>query len=365
MLTISPCPIIFSGHNERAVVALCRFFYLVDLPFFLVACQGNDAILQTDWREYVLFQRKNPILTLKLMEEIAVHLKLRDLFPVLCPTSEFLNRFVLDNRIAMEMMGWDCALPEKGLYLELSDKYRSPALIEGLAGLKAPPEQLPGQWLAPCVLKPKSNVSDFKVQYPILCEHSQDLQEALEQIRINDWFSQEWIEGQSLYLCAYLDRNGQFGCFWQQNLLQQPGGKSIVLACTTVNPGVNVKRLMANLHSMGYFGPFMMEIIRHSSGQLFFIEVNPRFWGPLNLALKACPKLLRLFAEDHGLTPKGIRQALDGSQRWYAWSYGARFGPCRKYPAAQFLTDGTEVEGLLRRYDVYGEKDTRVLHNRH
>ena len=122
---------------------------------------------------------------------------------------------------------------------------------------------------------------------------------------------------------------------------------------------------MDGLHKKGYFGPFMMEVMLDESGQLYFIEVNPRFWGPLNLVLKACPSLLYRFSEDHGLNPKRNLYALDHTQQLYAWAFGARTGNCRFYPGIRFINEGNEIDILLEKYDVYGEIDTRALHNKH
>lgn len=361
---LTPCPIIFSGHNDRAVVALCRYFHAVEIPFRLVACHGTDAIFNTQWRDHVLFQREEAALNLQLMDRVASSLRKQGLSPVLCTTSEFLNCFVLENHGAMTAIGWNCALPEPDLYRSLSDKGNSASIIHDLTGLTSPPVQPIGHWASPCVLKPKRNVVEGKTLYPILCKNPDELATALERIYIGEWFSQEWVEGQSLYLCAYLDRAGDFDCYWQENLLQQPGGKSIVLARGTTNPGIDVTGLMSGLHDRRYFGPFMMEVMRDRSGRLFYIEVNPRFWGPLSLSLKVCPTLLHRFAMDQDLTPLRSLPSQDGADQWYAWAFGALDGQCRRYPAVEAYTDA-DIATLLRQYDVYAARDTYPLSGIH
>lgn len=358
---VSACPIIFSGHNERAVVALCRYFSSANIPFKIVASDGADAIFETSWESNVLFQRQDSSLSLNLMERIAFLLEGQNLRPVLCPTSEFLNHFFLNNRQAIESSGWNCVLPDKHIYMELTDKLSSLSLIRQITGLNSPPVQPVGQWVAPCVLKPKYNMMNGKIMYPLLCHHPHDLEVALEQIDTDYWFSQNWIDGQSIYFCAYIDRDGHFDSFWQENLMQQPDGKSIVLARTSTNPGIDEESLMDGLHNKGYFGPFMMEIMRDEENRMHFIEVNPRFWGPLNLALKACPGLLSRFSKDHGLNPDRKISAPNRKQQWYAWSFGARIGNCRKYPGLRCVSEIENIEVLLKKYDVYAEKDTLAL----
>ncbi|KAA6184676.1 hypothetical protein F2Q65_11260 [Thiohalocapsa marina] len=175
---------------------------------------------------------------------------------------------------------------------------------------------------------------------------------------MQEWFAQTWVEGQSHYLCGYLARDGQRAYFWQDNLLQQPGGKSMVLARSGANPGVDVDRLFVGLHALGFHGPFMMELISDAHGALHYIEINPRFWGPLQLVLTACPRLLILFARDHGATLAEPPPPPTAGPHWYAWAQGARQGDCRHYPGAQ----GLPAEKLLLQHDVYAAADTQALH---
>lgn len=357
-------PVIFSGHNDRAVVALCRFLTAVGRPFFVVASHMTDAILRTEWRKHVLFQRTSPELNPQLMATVATQVRKKGFTPALCPTSEFLNRFVLDHKDAMQEQGWHWVMPQVDVYLDLSDKSRSPTLIQKLNGLSPPRIQPMGQWAAPCVLKPNTNVSDGHVLYPRLCPTPAELQQAMTETHPQDWFSQEWVEGQSLYLCAFLDRFGCWSAFWQENLLQQAGGKSMVLARTCSNPGVDISALMRGLSVMGYHGPFMMELIRDEKQQLHFIEVNPRFWGPLDLARRACPELLHRFLADIDGHELAQQESHTTSDSYYAWAFGARSTACRTYPAAASL-DSNDLSRLLNDNDIYAHADTAALFNQH
>ena len=363
----SSCPIIFSGHNDRAVVALCRFFYKTGVSFFIIARHGLDIIYKTNWCKHVLFQRQDSSLTLSLFRDIALKLKEKNLRPIFCPTSEFLNHFVLNNQKYIEKMGWDCVLPQISLYLELSDKFSSSNFIKSLIGLSSPPLQHFNDWVEPCVIKPKKNILNGKVLYPYLCYNRLEFNNALLSIKPSEWFCQKLIYGQSFYVCAYVDREGGFDCFWQENLMQQVNGKSIVLARTTGNPGVDVGLFMKGLNAKGYFGPLMMELIRdRDSGQLFFIEVNPRFWGPLNLALKACPEMLFRFAKDYNLGFKEFFSSENNQrQYWYSWSFGASSMPCIKYPGFYSAEKKYDIKSLIEKNDVYNSFDTKLLFNKY
>src|SRR5690606_17064169 len=81
----------------------------------------------------------------------------------------------------------------------------------------------------------------------------------------------------------------------------QPGGKSILAAQTCDNPGIDDARIFRSLHRNGYFGPFVMEVI-YDGNDFWFIEINPRFWGPLQLGIDCGSRFLDLFLEDYGLS---------------------------------------------------------------
>ena len=360
----STAAVLFSGHNDRAVIALCRFLANACQPFYIVSSGPQDAIFRTNWGSRVIWQRTSPILDLSLMARIRDAVTQQGYVPVLCPTSEYLNRFALEQQDPMRSQGWHWILPAPDVYLRLSDKSRSPSVMHTLVGIDPPPLQPMGAWQAPCVLKPVRNILQGRVRYPLLCRSSSELQLAMGEVDQADWFAQTWVEGQSHYLCAYLDRQGGWDAFWQKNLVQQPNGKSIVLASTGTNPGLDVERLMRGLHLIGYRGPFMMEVIEDSRGRLHFIEVNPRFWGPLDLCRRAHPALLQRFVCDMTEAPSPPTRAIAVPDTTYAWAFGAQQQPWRVYPAASTFS-AADLYHQLQAYDIYAAPDTRALSNLH
>ena len=352
--------LIFSGHNDRAVVALCRFFAATDLPFSIIASGRQDAIHRTIWAAQVILNRLDAVVSLDWMCALGDQ---RSGPWIYCPTTEFINAFVLDNLEVLQGSGWEFSLPDKALYEGLTGKLSSQAMIGSMkSGLLMPALQSMAFAHAPCVLKPIANVSGGRVLYPLLCRTADELVQALAGLDPTDYFAQDFIEGQSHYLCAHLSRQGEVAHFWQTNLMQQAGGKSIVLARSGVNPGVDTTALLSRLVALGYHGPFMMEVIAAPDG-VYYIEVNPRFWGPLQLALDVCPKILTLFAQDHGFevsTPPSVAPQAG----WYAWSYGAQQAGCLRLPAAQSLS-ASQLEQRLHTHDVYARADTAALHDCH
>ncbi len=352
--------LLFSGHNDRAVIALCRYFHRAGLPFVIVAAGQGDAIHQTAWREHVVFNRIDKVVDATWLRQLADSL---DGPLVYCPTTEFINDYVLVHREALQGCGLVIGLPERKVYAELTGKASSQKFMTGISPeLSVPATQSMFALRAPCVLKPTQNVKNGKVLYPLLCRSPRELDMALDGLDRSAYFAQDFIVGQSHYLCGYLTRDGRHASFWQTNCMQQPAGKSIVLAKVGGNPGIDEAALFKGLHARGYHGPFMMEVIASSSA-VFYIEVNPRFWGPLQLALDACPDILHLFAQDHGFDVQAWAPGGEGEvgTEWYAWAYGAGTPGCVLHPAARAMS-AQELNVLLLAHDVYGHPDTEALH---
>lgn len=360
---MAPVFVLLSGHNDRAVVTLCRWLRGAGLPFAIVASGRHDAIHRTAYADAVILNRLDKVVSVDWLAAVAdavggaaIH----------CPTTEFVNDFVLAHRDAVEAAGWIVGLPERAVYERLTSKLSSQALVASLTGIEAPRPQPMTALRAPCVLKPRVNVSGGRVLYPLLCLDDAALAMAHAGLRDDEWFAQDYVDGQSRYLCGYLCADGRRAWFWQDNLLQQPGGKSIVLAREADTPAFDADRFFDGLHTLGYRGPLMLEVLVDSEARAHYIEINPRFWGPLQLALLACPDILRLFALDHDVQPTRAVPASDRpSPHYYAWAHGARAAACRRYPAAAGEGDAARLEQLLETHDVYAAPDTAALHGTH
>lgn len=356
-----PAFLLFSGHNDRAVVALCRFFARQRLQVVIVASGRDDPIFATDHRRHVRFVRGDRHIDVALLRMLGT---LGATPLVYVPTTEFINDFVIAHRNALQGCGLVFGLPPGQAYRRLTSKQASLSLFDGLPGVRLPRTLPDDGWCAPCVLKPRANVDGGRVLYPLLCADESALQHARHQADPRHYFAQEWVQGQSVYLCAYLARDGRQTQTWQANLMQQGSGKSIVLARTIPNPGFETQALFERLRSIGYHGPLMVEFIRDGAGLLAYIETNPRFWGPLQLSLDACPALLELFAQDHGDLPAPLSPELPGAHL-YAWWHGAQAPGAVLHPAGRALAGQADLPALLRAHDVYAREDTRALHGRH
>ena len=357
---------LFSGHNDRAVIALCRFFKLHNLEFIIIAVSDKDKIFNTSWKKNVIFTRTSKHLNIELFK------KIRETFDKyngtsltlnICQTSEFLNQFILEHKKDLEVLNITSSLPDQETYNKLTNKLSSKDIINEAIGITAPPQITFDKITYPCVFKPKQNIVNGKIYYPIICNTEQDLINSTEKPTSDNWFLQKFINGQSYYLCAYINKSGDFASCWQQNLIQQPNGKSIVLAKICENPGINESNLFRYIKEIGYFGLFMMEILVEENN-LYFIEINPRFWGPLQLAIEAEPRIMYLFLEEINIKIKQSAIKKSNENSWYAWAKGAESPKCKKYPALAKINQ-KYIDRLIKEYDIYNREDTILLHYKH
>lgn len=346
--------IIFSGHNQRAVISLCRLFASQNIDFFIISNGPGDSINRTIYKDNIIFERKSNKLNLDLFSEISKKLESEVIY---CPTSEFLNLFIYDNRSSISEYGISFIGPERDVYIRVSDKKSSLDIAKNVTALKLPSENSIYNAKAPCVLKPIHNRFGERIVYPIICQTQSEINKTLSIIEHDKYFCQKYIDGQSYYLCGYISRNGFYATYWQENMLQQAGGKSIVLARTCRNPGLDEDELISAVLRAGYTGPIMIEII-HSEREFYYIEMNPRFWGPLQLAIDSS-NILDLYLED--IFEVDIHNNFNPSylvNKYYSWRYGAQQSGLRVYPVARNLKC---VDKLLVQYDVFNSVDSRDL----
>jgi hypothetical protein len=194
-------------------------------------------------------------------------------------------------------MNCEVPLVDASIYDRLTGK-RSSTDFFASAGFSVPREWTDhGAMPLPAVAKPLGNVSrDGRSLYPLLLQTPAQLA-AFQDLPDNDqYFFQEYVVGESLYLLMYLPRNGGRVLTWsQRNLLQQPGGKSMLLAePADFHSSTTASRLVEVLRDAGFHGLGMIEMIRTPERDVF-IEMNPRIWGPVQFCLDQRRPMLQAF----------------------------------------------------------------------
>lgn len=279
--------LLFSGSNDRAVHAIARTARQCGENYQIIAWGAGDRMLQGQHREAVCAIREGPRLDTDLLRDWIAKARRKapdDTF-VIVPSSEFLNWFLLGLDDAQRrLLGVDIPLVDRALYSRLTNKGSATELLSA-AGVRVPrrlqgfiPENLP------MVAKPTCNLgSDGRVLYPHLLRTREELDAFLRDEGTEDFFCQQFIQGRSHYLLAYLTSEGEVFSSSQINLAQQPKGKSILLARTNhFSQSPTSQATVDLLRKIGFRGFAMVEFIVDGAGPCF-IEVNPRPWGPLQL----------------------------------------------------------------------------------
>ncbi len=352
--------VIFTGANERAVLAICRSFARRAVPCSLIARPGADPLRRTAYRRWIGATRRVDTLDLEDMLECVRQLAARHAGDVLTfvPTAESINRLILRHRTAFEQAGLTVALVSEAVYTAVSDK----ASLLGHAarfGLQLPPAlDAPLPASLPLVAKPRCEfAADGRKLYPELIHDVAALDRFLAQAHTADYFFQRYLDGASYYYLAHFSRDGVATFAYQRNLLQQANGKSIIAAELCACPDVRTReQLTALFLSLGFHGYAMIETMA-LDGVHHLIEVNPRFWGPWSLADRA-GFLPEAFA---GMRHPPLRDPSCGRYAWLGgWLADHACGRRpRVYPAARQMPV-RERMGLLAR-DVYLRRDSLLL----
>jgi len=280
--------VIFSGYNQRGIIAFLRVLKTNNIDSFIVASGSLDSIFKTAYANKVIFTRENLELDKKYIDKAIVHIKSNaskyELY--LAPSTEAINRFFLAHRDHYEKLGLNIPLVEKNLYQLVSDK-RSFGELCRENNILIPNDIInPHTHSLPFVAKP-AQYSSIKGLSPILVFNENDRRALLDSPDLSEYFFQEFIHGRSLYLLLHVSRKGEVHSFSQENLIQQPHGKSILAAVASeFHLSRESENYITMLKSIGFHGLIMIEI-RENNGYHYMIEANPRFWGPSQLFVDA------------------------------------------------------------------------------
>lgn len=317
--------LIFSGYNERAIFAFIRTIIKYDLNFYIIAKDENDNIFQTKYSKKVVYTRTNQNLLVnelkficdEIMKEIGIH----KIF-LIAPSTEFINRFMLDNMDNLQKL--NCFFPtiNKELYCKISDKY-SFGMMCKLHEIKIPKEYFNiKKEQIPFVAKPKKYISENgKIYSPILIKNERDLDNFFSEYNQNEFYYQQFIFGNSIYLLYYIYKDGTVLKCSQENLIQQEDGKSILLAKTSDYHNRNISKKFEDLFVKSHFNGLVMVELRVNNNEEYMIEANPRFWGPSQLFVDAGVNFFEAFLYDYGFLKEKPNINIV-SNKYYFWDDG-------------------------------------------
>ena len=356
----TPHVVLFSGYNERAIVALSRELAAMRAPFSIVAASDRDPIFRTAYRTQVAATRSVAALDPEDLDRCLLQIQAGHPASryVIAPSSEFLNQHILAHRTWFAERRCEIPLVDAQCYARVTNKASFRALCVS-AGIAVPPPADPRDGIFPCVAKPKINITPAgRSLYPALFYSKEDWIRQRDALgALDDYYFEALVDGPSYYLLYHLPADPAAPVFsWsQRNLLQQPGGKSILLAVSdTLHTTAISQRMISMLRGAGFHGLAMVEVIRDGAGYVA-IELNPRLWGPLQLLRNAGSHLIRAFLEEtlYGAVTEADPAA--GHAASYLWLGGLRPGMTwhGARPRLPWLTLGSRLAG-----DVYLHPDT-------
>jgi len=359
--------IIFSGYNQRAVIAFLRTLASTTVQYAIIAYSKDDPIFLTAYARNVLAVREEKALALSdIIRSIkTVKESLKSNKYVIAPSTESLNRFLLQNRKELEENDCEIPLVDESLYESISDKFKfNEICVRG--NILVPQEyKRIEEARIPYVVKPiKYRAENDGTNSPLLILEKKDHNLFIEQYKSEEFYFQEFLNGDSFYLLYYFHRDGSISKLSQQNYMQQPRGKSIIAAQSSdfhkTNESLKYEKLFKSLN---FFGLVMVEVKR-KEGANYMIEANPRFWGPSQLFVDAGINLFNSFLYDFSLidekpSPRELSKKI--KYFWFGGFVQTLVSNGRityhSYTSDQYATHLPEWLSA----DIYNRDDTREL----
>lgn len=339
--------LIFSGYNPRAIIAFCRVATEYNLDFDIIASSNTDEILKTDYLKNVKLVRNTKNIDIVVISKIIDSYNGKPLF--ILPSTEYLNRILISHKKLLNNKNVSFGLVESDIYQLISDKMQFNELCKKYEiAVPLEYESIPN--VIPFVIKPKTYFScNGSIFTPQLIFNKNDLDTYLLTKNIEDFYFQEYVTGDSVYLLFYFTKEGNYSVFSQQNYIQQPNGGSILFAKSSnhfTNPIVD--KFTKMFKDINFNGLVMVEL-RYTNENWVMIEANPRVWGPSQLILDSGMDLLDLFLFDNLLIDKmKPRKFLLNVE--YLWSMGM--------DSNVYLHEGVDTHQYNTKFDLYNRLDT-------
>ncbi|MCU0647905.1 MAG: hypothetical protein MUF00_07910 [Gemmatimonadaceae bacterium] len=359
--------LILSGYNMRAVIALCRWAHGAGVPAYLVARHARDPIYDTAYRAQVIAERADPTLSVAALADwmTAVRGAAGVDQVVLVPSTEFLNRFLLAHRAALESCGGIVPLVDAAVYAQLSDKRAFSDLCMA-HGIRVPQRAANVPDTVPFVAKPVHYGAASSGQIkPYLVRTAADRAAFLAREDVSRFYCEEYVEGESVYLLLHRARCGRVTATAQQNLMQQAAGGSIVLArYDDFHDQEAAQPYFRLLEAVGFHGLLMIEVRRDpATGAAVMIEANPRLWGPMQFTLDRHVDLFTPWLADVGVDVPTTTPTTP-ARPYYFWSGGlhtsAQPVAWHSFDSQSFVHDYPRIAAC----DLFARADTLRLHAR-
>ena len=360
--------IIFSGFNQRAVIAFLRTLNALDTEYAIIAVSDSDDIFETAYADRVLSIRQTRQLDVSDLKRciIEVQQKFKADHYVLAPTTEALNRVLLDRRDFFESLNCSVPLVEKLLYEQISDKYSFSLLCKSEGFLIPAEYPQPKDITFPVVAKPKEYFSlANKIQpKPKLILNVLEYKQFISSHLIEEFYFQEYVFGRCIYLLYYFHSDGTIDAISQENYVQQENGGSMLIAkMSDFHEKEIALQYSKMLNRLSFSGLIMIEFKVNAKGW-YMIEANPRFWGPSQLFVDANVNLFHSFLYDNKIISE--RPNHNNSQMaYYFWDDGVSSTFNLRPNIALYNFDKQQLQvycELLTEIEIYNRADTLEIY---
>ncbi len=357
--------LLFSGYNNRAVITICRTLEKLNVDYCIIANGENGFLSKSIYKDKIFHSLANQRLDInevsQVLEKIKLNYNIKTV--IILPTTEYLNRFLLKHRLLLETQG-GCEIPlvDQSTYEQISDK-ESFALLCDRFNIHIPKTYLLNEKTPlPFVAKPKKEFNkENKRTYPYLIFSKEDISNFLKLQNIEDYYFQEFIGGNSVYLLFYFYKDGSYKLMVQQNGGQQPNGKSIFFAWSRLPDNrMQIDKFVELFKSVSYQGLVMVEL-KGGDKHYCMIEANPRAWGPIQLTSDSHFNLIMCYIEEYlsvKIPPKNFKVKIGIPYFWFNGYLDAIFS---KNPITWFKYGKSMFWKKILKlpfHEVYFHKDT-------
>lgn len=351
--------IILSGYNPRAVIAFLRVCDRCNVDYYIIATGKDDAILNTKYGKYVVYVRENQDVAnlFEIAQKTMERYQLSESYFI--PSTEYLNRYLINHREEFEHYNIYIPLVDKKLYEEISDKESFRNLCEKYSLPVTNRYENKDNIKYPCVLKPRkygSSAGKPKVIYN---------KSELNSIYNHDiWFVEEYITGDSYYLLYYFRNDGSYICYSQKNKVQQPNGGSVILAePARLHTHSICSQYGDMLTKENYRGLIMIEVKENDSGEFVMIEANPRLWGPSQLFVDAGINFFEEYLSEMGFVIDNSEdKAFRNGDIYYFWEGGVSENIDDLKYYSYSLKELKNKYHILKQNEIFNRDDTRRIY---
>ncbi|MHA6261268.1 hypothetical protein ACXYMX_15490 [Sporosarcina sp. CAU 1771] len=354
--------LILANENERAAVSCLRSLEHADVDIYIAFSERRIKNYIT-FKSYIskdIYYYSNKSKDQFINSLLNIQKRIGDFF--LFNFGDSITRWSIEERKKLALNGVDIKSPNlssfdlmlnKHSFIECCLKYQLDVPLEIAAEI-----YLKNNFKDKFVIKAKLNeetYDDSILKSPLLIENKKSwIRLKNKKINIEKHFVQEYIEGPSIYYCALYSSGYKVTHFVQKNVVQQPGGKSVIKAVPSQLPERIIDRIDNMMLDMDWEGIMMIEF-KELNGKFYAIECNPRLWGPLQLAIDNGIDFPSSIV-DNNTQPKSIN---DTNDYGYLWMNGFLLGVLYMFQTkTKFQIHSHKQNKKLIYKDVWVRRDT-------